>query len=54
MDNWLKPALDYILRWLDYQMRESEQPGCVIAIVYQAGVVLERLSVTPISTRGFL
>jgi len=42
MDNWLKPALDYIPQWLDYQMRETEQPGCVIAIVDKGGVVLER------------
>ena len=42
MDNWLKPALDYIPQWLEYQMRETEQPGCVIAIVYKAKVVLER------------
>ena len=42
MDNWLKPALDYIPQWLDYQMRESEQPGCVIAIVNKAQIVLER------------
>jgi hypothetical protein len=31
MDNWLEPALDYIPQWLDYQMRDSEQPGCVIS-----------------------
>jgi D-alanyl-D-alanine carboxypeptidase len=42
MDDWLKPALDYIPQWLDYQMRESEQPGCVIAIVHKGRVVLER------------
>jgi CubicO group peptidase (beta-lactamase class C family) len=42
MDNWLKPALDYIPQWLEYQMRESEQPGCVIAIVHQGKLVLER------------
>jgi CubicO group peptidase (beta-lactamase class C family) len=42
MDSWLKPALDYIPQWLEYQMRESEQPGCVIAIVHQGRVVLER------------
>jgi CubicO group peptidase (beta-lactamase class C family) len=42
MDNWLKPALDYIPQWLEYQMRESEQPGCVIAIVHKGKVVLER------------
>jgi D-alanyl-D-alanine carboxypeptidase len=42
MDNWLKPALDYIPQWLEYQMRETEQPGCVIAIVHKGKVVLER------------
>jgi D-alanyl-D-alanine carboxypeptidase len=42
MDDWLNPALDYIPQWLEYQMRESEQPGCVIAIVHQGNVVLER------------
>ena len=42
MDNWLKPALDYIPQWLDYQMRETEQPGCVLAIVHKGRIVLER------------
>jgi D-alanyl-D-alanine carboxypeptidase len=42
MDDWLKPALDYIPQWLDYQMRESEQPGCVIAVVRKDEVVLEQ------------
>ena len=42
MDDWLKPALDYIPQWLEYQMRETEQPGCVIAIVHKGRVVLER------------
>jgi CubicO group peptidase (beta-lactamase class C family) len=42
MDDWLKPALDYIPQWLEHQMRESEQPGCVIAIVHKGKVVLEQ------------
>jgi CubicO group peptidase (beta-lactamase class C family) len=42
MDKWLEAALDYIPQWLEYQMRESEQPGCVIAIVHKSRVVLER------------
>jgi D-alanyl-D-alanine carboxypeptidase len=42
MDSWLKPALDYIPQWLEYQMRESEQPGCVIAVVHKNQIVLER------------
>lgn len=32
MDKWVPAALDYIPRWLEYQMRQSEQPGCVIAV----------------------
>jgi CubicO group peptidase (beta-lactamase class C family) len=40
--DWLEPALDYILQWLEYQMRESEQPGCVLALVHDGTVVLER------------
>src|SRR5260370_33747499 len=42
MDKWLEPAIDYIPQWLEYQLRESEQPGCVIAIVHKDRVVLER------------
>ena len=42
MDKWLEPALDYIPQWLEYQMRETEQPGCVIAIAYKGEVILER------------
>jgi len=42
MDNWLKPALDYLPQWIEYQIRESEHPGCVIAIVHQGSVVLEQ------------
>jgi CubicO group peptidase (beta-lactamase class C family) len=58
MDNWLKPALDYIPQWLEYQMRESEQPGCVIAVLHKGKVVLERafgyadiVSRTPLTPR---
>jgi CubicO group peptidase (beta-lactamase class C family) len=42
VESWLGPALDYIPQWLDHQMRQSEQPGCVIAIVHQGKVVFER------------
>jgi CubicO group peptidase (beta-lactamase class C family) len=40
--DWLEPALDYIPQWLEYQMRESEQPGCVLALVHDGRVVFER------------
>src|SRR3546814_12628301 len=42
MEDWLKAALDYVPRWLEHQMRASEQPGCVIAIARRGRVVLER------------
>jgi CubicO group peptidase (beta-lactamase class C family) len=41
MPAWLEPALAYIPQWLGYQMRASEQPGCVLAIGYHGEVVLE-------------
>jgi CubicO group peptidase (beta-lactamase class C family) len=38
---WLAPALDYIPRWLEYQMRVLEQPGCAMAVAYRGTLVLE-------------
>ena len=51
MDTWLKSAADYIPQWLDYQMRTSEQPGCVIAVAHKGRVILEEaFGVADIST----
>jgi len=41
MDRWLKPALDYIPHWIEFQMRASQQPGCMIAIAHRDKIVLE-------------
>ena len=41
MPRWLDSALDYISSWLAFQMRVSEQPGCLIAIAHHGRVVLE-------------
>jgi CubicO group peptidase (beta-lactamase class C family) len=41
IDKWLAAALDYVPRWLEYQMRASEQPGCVAAIAHKDRIVLE-------------
>jgi CubicO group peptidase (beta-lactamase class C family) len=41
MEKWLKSALDYLPRWLDYQMRQSEQPGCAVAIAHEGRIVLD-------------
>jgi CubicO group peptidase (beta-lactamase class C family) len=42
MDDWLQPGLDYIPRWLEYQMRETDQPGCVITVLHDGTAVLEQ------------
>jgi CubicO group peptidase (beta-lactamase class C family) len=42
MDSWLKAALDYIPRWIDYQGRLFDQPGCVVAVAHKGEVVLEQ------------
>lgn len=41
-DRWLRSALDYIPRWIDWQMRLHRQPGCVIAINHGGRLVLEQ------------
>jgi len=41
MDRWLGSALDYIPRWIEFQMRSSQQPGCIIAIAHRGAIVLE-------------
>jgi D-alanyl-D-alanine carboxypeptidase len=41
MDGWLKAGLDYVGRWIDYQVQLSAQPGCAIAVAYRGDVVME-------------
>ena len=50
MEKWLTAALDYVPRWLEFQMRASEQPGCVVAVAYKDHIVLE-LALGVISAR---
>ncbi len=40
--DWLKPALDYIPQWLDFQMEAWQRPGCVVAIAQNGKVVFEQ------------
>lgn len=42
MDRWLKPALDYIPRWIEFQIRMSQQPGCIVAIAHRGTIIFER------------
>jgi CubicO group peptidase (beta-lactamase class C family) len=40
-DSWISPALDYIGSWLEFQMRQSELPGCAIAIAHRGQIIRE-------------
>ena len=37
----LKAALDYIPQWVEFQMRQHEQPGCVVAVLHKGRIALE-------------
>lgn len=41
MTDWLAAALDYVPRWIDYQLQHGDQPGCSIAITQSGKLVLE-------------
>ena len=41
MPRWLNAALDYIPRWLEFQLRIHEQPGCAFAIAYKGRLLAE-------------
>ena len=41
MDSWLGAAIDYIGDWLEFQVRTSQQPGCIIAIAHRGEIIAE-------------
>jgi CubicO group peptidase (beta-lactamase class C family) len=41
MEAWQQPAIDYVRSWLEFQMRTSQQPGCIVAIAHRGNVVAE-------------
>lgn len=41
MESWLPPAIGYIRNWIEFQMRASQQPGCIVAIAHRGKVVAE-------------
>jgi CubicO group peptidase (beta-lactamase class C family) len=41
MDPWVQPAIGYIRDWLEFQLRASQQPGCIVAIAHRGKVVAE-------------
>ncbi|HZO01878.1 MAG TPA: serine hydrolase domain-containing protein [Burkholderiales bacterium] len=42
MSRWLNAALDYLPRWVEYQLRLHQQPGCVLAVAHRGRVVFEQ------------
>ena len=42
MERWLQPALDYIAAWIEFQLRASDQPGCVFAVAHRDKIIAER------------
>lgn len=42
MSAWLASALDYLPRWLEHQLRVTEQPGLQLAVAHQGRIVLEQ------------
>ncbi len=41
MEPWLQSATGYIRDWIEFQVRASEQPGCIVAIAHRGKVVAE-------------
>jgi D-alanyl-D-alanine carboxypeptidase len=42
MPKWLDAALDYLPRWLEFQLSETQQPGCTFAVSYRGEPAFER------------
>ena len=41
MEPWLQSALDYLRSWIEFQLRASQRPGCIVAIAHRGKVVAE-------------
>ncbi len=37
----MQPAIGYIRNWIEFQLRGSQQPGCIVAIAHRGKVVAE-------------
>jgi CubicO group peptidase (beta-lactamase class C family) len=42
LEAWLGSAIEYICDWLEFQLRASQQPGCMVAIAHRGKIVTER------------
>ncbi|WP_024340710.1 serine hydrolase domain-containing protein [Bradyrhizobium japonicum] len=41
MDPWLRPAIDYIGSWIEFQLATLQQPGVLVAFAYRGEIVAE-------------
>jgi CubicO group peptidase (beta-lactamase class C family) len=41
MEPWLQSAIGYIRSWIEFQLRTSQQPGCIVAVAHRGKVVAE-------------
>jgi CubicO group peptidase (beta-lactamase class C family) len=41
MEPWLQSASGYIQSWIEFQLRTSQQPGCIVAVAHRGKVVAE-------------
>jgi CubicO group peptidase (beta-lactamase class C family) len=41
MEAWQQPAVDYIRSWIEFQVRVSQRPGCILAIAHRGKIVAE-------------
>jgi CubicO group peptidase (beta-lactamase class C family) len=41
VEPWLQPAIGYIRSWIEFQLRASQQPGCIVAIAHRGKIVAE-------------
>jgi CubicO group peptidase (beta-lactamase class C family) len=42
MPKWLNAALDYVPRWMEFQLRHHEQPGCAVAVGLDGRIVFDQ------------
>jgi CubicO group peptidase (beta-lactamase class C family) len=41
MEPWVQSAIGYIRNWIEFQVRASQQPGCIVAIAHRGKIVAE-------------
>jgi CubicO group peptidase (beta-lactamase class C family) len=41
MEPWVQSAIGYIRNWIEFQLRASQQPGCIVAIAHRGTIVAE-------------